>query len=147
MPNEFEIEDNRIMEYFGNGGAVIIPEGVTDIFFQVFEGNYLITSVSIPGSIPDITVYAFDRCSALSDVTLGEGVESIGFFAFMDCPLLKKVVLPKSLKIINRGAFSGCKALGEICFRGSASEWDMIDKEDGWDADTGDYCITYNYTD
>ena len=142
-PSEFEIEDTMLMKYFGNGGAVVIPEGVTDIFFEVFSGNITITKISIPGSIPDITYYEFEDCTALTEATLCEGVKTIGYAAFRDCTSLTKIILPKSVTCIEKHAFAGCRSLKEICFGGSKTEWSMLKKEEAWDADTGDYRITY----
>ena len=62
---EFIIEDNTIMEYVGNGGEVVIPDDITDIFFEAFYGVCALTSVTIPGTILDITPFVFERCSSL----------------------------------------------------------------------------------
>ena len=34
--NKFEIEDNVVTKYLGSDKDVIIPNGVSDIFFEVF---------------------------------------------------------------------------------------------------------------
>lgn len=57
---EFRIEDGMIMEYYGTGGDVIIPDGVTDIFFEVFSMCTTITSITIPGSILEVTPFVFE---------------------------------------------------------------------------------------
>lgn len=145
MSSLFEIEDGMIMEYFGDGGELIIPEGVRDIFFEVFEHNRKITKVTIPGSISDLTSFAFSGCPALTEAILSEGVSLIGFCAFENCTALKKVVLPASLEEMQKNTFAGCTALREICYRGSASDWEQITKGEDWDKDTGEYKIVFDY--
>lgn len=145
-PIEFEIEDTIVMKYFGKGGVVVIPDGVTDIFFQVFSADTSITELSIPGSISEITPLEFDCCTALTKVTFGDGVKSIGLGAFRGCTALTKIVIPKSLKSIEKIAFACCSSLKEICFGGSKDEWNMLQKGDYWDKGTGGYRIIYDYT-
>ena len=62
---EFIINDNTIIEYVGPGGNVIIPQNITDIFFEAFYASTLITSITIPGSILDITPFVFEKCKNL----------------------------------------------------------------------------------
>ena len=50
----FEIKNDMIIKYYGNGGDVILPSGVKDIFFEVFSMRKDINSVVIPGSIEEI---------------------------------------------------------------------------------------------
>ncbi len=136
---EFEVEDDRIMTYYGNGGEVVIPEGITDIFFEVFENNYQITSVVIPGTITDITPYAFANCTSLERAILHEGVLSMSFFSFQNCTALKSVFLPKSLTHIDKGVFEDCNQL-TIYYAGSEEEWKKIEV----DADLSNVNIVFN---
>lgn len=138
---EFEVEDNRIMTYYGNGGDVVIPEGITDIFFDVFEYNYQITSVVIPGTITDIAPFAFEHCTSLEKVLLHEGVLLLGFFSFQNCPELEGVFLPKSLTHIDKGVFKDCNQL-TIYYAGSKEEWEKIEIE----ADLSNVPVIFNST-
>ena len=139
--NEFEVEDNRIMTYYGNGGEVVIPEGIADIFFEVFENNYQITSVIIPGTVTDITPSAFDNCTNLEKAILHEGVLVLGFFSFQNCTALKSIFLPKSLTCIDKGTFKGCNQL-TIYYAGRKEEWEKIEAED----DLSNINIVFNST-
>lgn len=125
---EFRIDDTMIMEYFGNGGSVIIPEGVTDIFFQVFHGNDKITSVQIAGTVDDITPLLFEECSSLKSVLLCEGVTKIGFFSFSGCASLESVFLPKSISCIKEGAFDDCGSF-VIHYAGSEQMWKEVKRD------------------
>ncbi len=126
--SEFEINDTMIMKYFGNGGSVTIPEGVTDIFFEVFCGNGTITSVQIAGTVDGITPFAFERCSSLKSVVLCEGVTKIGFFSFNACTSLESVFLPKSISHISEGAFDGCGPF-VIHYAGSEQMWKEVKRD------------------
>ena len=123
----FEVENDMIVKYYGNGGDVILPSGVKDIFFEVFSMRKDITSVVIPGSIEEITPFVFERCS-LKKLIINEGVKSIGLGAFLDCELLETVYLPKTIVDISRRAFEGCTSLKMIYYAGSKEDWDLVKK-------------------
>ena len=55
----------------------IIPESVTSIGSNAFNGHDGLTSVTIPNSVTSIGNYAFFGCSGLTSVTIGSGVTSI----------------------------------------------------------------------
>ena len=80
------------------------------------------TTFTIPNSVTSIDEFAFLYCSSLVSVTMGNGVTSIGY-----------------------GAFGHCTSLTTINYRGTAAQWNAINK-DYWDYNTGDYTIVYNYT-
>lgn len=144
MNREFIIDDDMIMQYVGPGGDVVIPQGVTDIFFEAFYGSALITSITIPGSILDISPFIFERSQKLKLVKLSEGVSVINVCAFNDCKSLETVYLPHSLNLIKTGAFSHCVALKNICYNGTKEDWDLVVKEEQWDEDIGAYNLIFN---
>ena len=47
---------------------------------------------------------------------------------------------------IGEMAFAYCDSLKEIKYRGTEAQWRAISKGSSWDLITGDYTITYNYT-
>lgn len=136
-------EDNMLMEYCGNGGDVVIPNGVSDIFFQAFYGGFEITSVTIPGSVVELAPVVFERIDTLKEVVLNEGVETIDMCAFNECTNLEIVNLPHSIKKICDSAFSNCSSLKEIRYNGTKEEWNLVIKEDGWDEGTSKYKLTF----
>ena len=142
--NEFVVEDGMLTEYYGDSDTVVIPDYVTDIFFEVFSGSSKIKKLVIPGSISDVTALEFEGCSVLAEVRLLEGVESIGIAAFEGCPALTRIILPKTLKEIKTLALAYCSSLKEICYGGSEDEWSTVQKGDRWDLGTGDYRVLFN---
>ena len=112
--NDFVIENGVLKEYKGQGGDVVIPEGVKSIGDSAFEYCKSLTSIVIPESVTSIGDSAFWRCSSLTSVVIPEGVKSIGASAFYDCSSLTSVVIPKGVKSIGAWAFYGCKGLTSV---------------------------------
>ena len=84
--NGFFVQGGVLYAYFGNGGEITIPDGVTRIEPGVFYGRRELTGVGFPASLTSIGAQAFCCCHGLTQVTI-----------------------PKSVTKIGEGAFSGCK--------------------------------------
>ena len=84
--NGFFVRGGVLYGYFGGGGEIAVPTGVTRIAPGVFYGR-----------------------RELTGVTMADGLISIGAQAFCCCGGLKRVTIPKSVTKIGEGAFSGCK--------------------------------------
>ncbi len=76
--SDFVIENSVLTKYQGLGGDVTIPEGVTEIACNAFEGCDNVTSVVIPEGVISIGDAAFYGCSGLTEMTLPEGVKENG---------------------------------------------------------------------
>ena len=112
--NGFVIENGVLKEYKGQGGDVVIPEGVTNIGASAFSGCSSLASVVIPEGVTSIGDEAFYYCQSLTSVVIPEGVTSIGGEAFKYCSSLTSVVIPKGVKSIGNWAFSGCSSLASV---------------------------------
>ena len=106
---------------FSNFSSVDIPEGVTDIPDEAFEGCSNLTSITIPSSVTSIGESAFKGCSGLTIVTIPDSVTSIGDSAFKDCSCLTSVTTGNSLTSIGNEAFSGCSNLTSITIPNSVT--------------------------
>ena len=116
---DFTIKDGVLTKYSGAGGAVVIPDGVTEIAREAFsdpdaaEPNRTITSVTLPAGVVKIGASAFSRCAALTSVSLPDGLQDIGNSAF-SLTGLSGVSIPGSVTRIGNGAFYDCESLGSV---------------------------------
>ena len=72
------------------------------------------TSVTIPDSVTSIGYNAFDGCEGLKSVTIPDGVTEIGGDAFSGCAGLTSVTIPSGVRSIGDRAFSGCAGLTSL---------------------------------
>lgn len=115
--------------YRGEGGDIVIPEGV-EVIGDPFgsEGDVdksAITSITILGSVTEINggiTGLFCGFTSLTSVTLQEGVTSIGDETFSGCTSLTNVSLPDGLTEIGACAFADCTDLASIVIPESVTE-------------------------
>ena len=110
---DYQIENGILVKYTGNGGDVVIPEGVMQIkdasrFFRdgVFENCLSLTSIKLPKSLNDIGNRSFYGCKNLTSVVIPNGVKRIGESAFYDCKKLDNITISDSLTYIGNDAFA-----------------------------------------
>lgn len=141
----FIISSQRVLQkYIGNGGDVVIPEGVTaidktaflwcrdltgvviservtSIGDNAFRGCCNLTAVVIPEKVTRLGEGAFSRCTALKRIVVPKSVRTIGYGCFEDCTGLEEVILSEGLKNLHDGLFSGCAGLTHIHIPGSVT--------------------------
>lgn len=64
-------------------GEIILPNTVTEIKDNAFEGCMGITSINIPESVTKIGEYAFSTCCGLTSIVIPNTVTEIGEYAFI----------------------------------------------------------------
>ena len=110
---DFVIENGILIEYTGEGGSVVIPDGVMIIGDSAFFECNKLTDVVIPDSVTDIGNTAFFGCSKLTNVVIPDSVTDIGNSAFFDSGLIH-VSIPASVTNIGKSAFGYCQNLTSI---------------------------------
>ncbi len=128
----------------GEGARVYLPESVTDLGYDLFDGSNLQYL-----TIPDITgrtifnVYGedmpygleiqaggtlsedtFQDCDYLVEIKLLEGVRIVPYRAFFSCGMLMRVSLPKTLNYIGSEAFRACSDLSSFGIAGT-NTWNV----------------------
>ncbi|MDO4548014.1 MAG: leucine-rich repeat domain-containing protein [Clostridia bacterium] len=90
-----------------------IPEGITQIPANAFDGCTNFTHFDLPQSLTSIQTETFRGCSGLTEMIIPPAVVSIGKGAFADCTRLTSVTMNNGLQSIERDAFRNCPALGK----------------------------------
>lgn len=141
-----------------------IPEGVTSIAENAFQGCDSLRSVFIPDSVFIIGDGAFYGCRSLRSVYLPDYLEYLGVSAFANCKSLSDIILPsgfikipmycfsytnlssvsipEGINIIGENAFMGCARLSSVNLPYSVRTIDAEAFQDcynlrslSWDAD------------
>ncbi len=105
--NAFMVEDDKLVEYYGNGKKIEIPYEVAIIGKRAFFGCDSIESVVIPKGVTRIEEGAFEGCCSLKSVIIADSVTHIGDRAFYGCANLKKLSVKKGVKF-GCDVFEGC---------------------------------------
>lgn len=103
--DDFVIKDGILTKYKGEGGDVVIPEGITAIGPHVFSNNKKITSVTLPHTVSSIGASAFRGCENLKIVKMSDSVSSIGYMAFWNCKNLSEISTLDGVTTIGSSAF------------------------------------------
>lgn len=109
--NDYDIAEGRIVEYKGNGGDVVIPDGVksTAWGFKKCSVKSKITSISFPETLTTISTEEFSGCTQLTELDFPDSIEFIGEKAFANCTNLEKISIPAGPVDIDDNAFIGTK--------------------------------------
>lgn len=140
--NEFVVENGVLKRYKGEGGDIVIPEGVTKIQWYTFPDN--ITSVTIPDTLESIDNGAFSNGGkSLADpdgfcrvgrflinyignaenLFIPEGITDI---LSVESSSVKKIHLPSTIKMIGSYSFRNCPNLEEVIFAALSPDFQLI---------------------
>lgn len=108
-------------------GRLEIPDTVTKIGYNAFEGCTKLTSVTMADNVTEIENNAFKGCSKLTNVTIGSGVTDIKDRAFQNCTSLTSITINStSLNPIGWGAFENCTELTSLTIGKSVANINFI---------------------
>ena len=107
--SDFDIQNGVLIKYVGNGGDVIIPNGVRGIGDKAFYLCESLTSVTIPESVESIGWCAFAGCESLTNITILSHSIDVDTAAFMLCSEAV-VTMPESFLKISK-VFGDCKSI------------------------------------
>ena len=118
LPENLTIIGARILQ--GNKGVseVIIPKGVTEMYYNVagnkgsFDGSQ-VQKAEFEKGITRIPSYAFQGATNLAEVLIPDTVTSIGNYAFADTALTK-LELPENLTTIGARILQGNKGVSKV---------------------------------
>lgn len=99
--------------------SVTIPQSITSLGENAFEGCSSLKSISGIDNITEIGLSCFKGCSALTSITLPIQLKTIGPEAFSGCSTLSQIEIPENVTSIGNAAFSGCKSLKSIALPNS----------------------------
>jgi len=103
------------LEDFPDFNHIVIPSGTVMIGPYTFSGLDIVR-VTIPNTLTNIGSNAFNGCNFLTDIQLPDSVEIIQTGAFEGCGQLKKLIMPSNIRHLGIGAFLACTNL-ELVFQ------------------------------
>ena len=100
VQNDFEMEDGHLKRYCGQDADVAVPDGVSVIESEAFEGYDALQSITLPEGLLEIGFHAFANCHHLERVTFPSSLVTLGSCAFQYCESLKAKMICNTLNII-----------------------------------------------
>ena len=139
MHRDFIIQNGVLEQYNGPGGAVVIPDGVTEIGYPAFRNCTSLTSVVIPKTVVQLNKFAFSGCTGLTRVEIAPGnkcfhIENglviapkrrtllFALAGLTSAVLPASVTIPEGVAEIGWYAFSGCTGLTSVTIPSSMTE-------------------------
>ena len=95
---------------------LILPEGVTYIGPRAFSRCSGLTQFSVPDGVTAIPEATFQGCSRLADIHIGNSVATIGRSAFSSCKALTSITIPESVSWIGKWAFEYCYGINTLYY-------------------------------
>ena len=124
MLEDFQIENGLLVKYRGEGGHVVVPDGVTAIRQNAFGEYGPISAITFPAGLRWVGEFAFNNCDALQEVHAPslEAWLAIDFQGFRANPLSNGARLFVSgEEVVHLQVPDGTCELGQRAFEGCPS--------------------------
>ena len=102
---------------------LVIPDSITEIKAEIFNGCNCITSVKFHDGVTTIGDYAFQNCTGLTKIIGGDGITNIGFNAFKACTALTEVTISENITSLDASAFNGCTGITKLTLNNNNLEY------------------------
>jgi hypothetical protein len=122
----FNSNQTTVVQYPAGSEAAsyTIPESVTNLGLNSFEGSSNLKFMMIPGGVQNIGVGAFSNCGGLTNAVVGAGVANLSDYAFYDCPVLTNLIfLGDAPPLGGSHVFQLLPAAATVYYLPSASGW------------------------
>ena len=128
----FVVENGVLIGYQGTRAKIVIPDGVTEIADNCFNGNSSIRSVYMPNSVKTVGEYAFYNCTSLNEIRFSPNLTIIKSNAFYGCTALRSISIVGSPEIDSE-AFRCCSLLKNIVLADSVLKiGEMVFYDTAW---------------
>ena len=97
-------------EYAGKIGEIQTGQ---EVMFSN-DGRCYVPNIIIPNSVTSIANNAFQGCISLESVIISNSVTSIGVLAFAGCTSLTSITIPSSVTSVSDNAFQGSLNITDI---------------------------------
>ncbi len=115
IDNDFVADKNVLVRYNGyTKRDITVPDGITVIGENAFQGMNNIESVYISRGVEKIGASAFSGCKNLKAVNIPDSVAAVDRDAFNGCISLRSLKFPDSVVSIEAGALTGCSSLEAV---------------------------------
>ena len=150
IPNGVTSIDSNAFNGCTSLASITIPDSVTSIDWGAFSFCSSLASITIPNGVTIIESEIFFNCTSLASITIPDSVISIEDYAFSACTSLASITIPNGVTSIGSSAFSDCTGLANIYYKGTEEQWNAITKGTNWNYNmgsqvTGGTVIHYNY--
>ena len=117
LPENVSAIGNNAFEGCSSMTSFVIPEAVTAIRPSTFKGCSSLTEITIPQNISEIGESAFENCTSLATFTLPSQVVTLNNRVFAGCVKLNNIIIHKDIISIGASAFAGCTGLTSLEFK------------------------------